>query len=365
MARQRADIATRFQTAYRDDELLGVVREVALVADPDNPVSVSTRRWDRTREDAGHPDAPSARQIVTRLNATGRRVIGWPRIVELAFEEDPDARRQGLTVASRRPEQAHLTVRHLEVAMRRAATHLGRRCFGPDAYTTAVEAVVAALPAASREHTAGLFPTVGQIERITRGEELPVKPGETAWDRALMLAGLEPRTPVEKSSRKDALEPEQIIELYASLTGRLPKLGTARDFAAHNRVAMRAPKPDSAAGWETCLDAYRARLVAEGREVPADPIKIPRGTPPLDIPEEIRATLPAAYQRGHWQENPDAMIAAMADYLQTLGPRQKPTTADYRAKQRGRREWPSLGQITIYHGRFDDLVKKARAQTRP
>lgn len=361
---QRGDIATRFQTAYRDDELLGLVHDVAVVARPDDAATVSTRVWDRAREQAGHPNAPSARQVATRLNPAGRHVLSWPRIVELAMEANERVRRHALASARRRPEQHHLDIRHLEVALRRASQIVSQDSFGPDVYEAAVATGLDRVSAKLREQTSRQFPTVGQIERIARlnRESADKQDRERSdWDLALVLAGLGPRTAGQGGRSKTAMEPEEIVELYASLTGRLPSQGTAKDFAKHNGVALKAPSPDSAAGWNMMLAAYRAALREQGREVPGDPIRIPRGAAPVEIPEEIRSTLPPAYRRGHWQRDPDSMIAPMCDYLSTLAVGQTPTSRDYKTKQRGRRDWPSLNVIGLHHGGFEALVAKARA----
>lgn len=198
----RADYATRFKSEYRDGELPQLIADVARVAVPQDAVSVSTRRWDAHRDAAGHPNAPSARQITARINKAGRHVLGWPRIVELSFGSAAQ-RRSLFVVAGRRPEQHHLTTTHLELALRRVARHLDAETVYPEQYEPACTEILARLPAHARDTVATALPTLGQIERIARNERTAaaVATGLSEWDVALELAGLQPRHAVNDSSR--------------------------------------------------------------------------------------------------------------------------------------------------------------------
>jgi hypothetical protein len=68
-------------------ELLAIVREVAAVAAPVQPMKTTQAAWDSSRADAGHPDAPRARSICDRLG------VPWPRLLAIAHGNLDDALR--------------------------------------------------------------------------------------------------------------------------------------------------------------------------------------------------------------------------------------------------------------------------------
>jgi len=359
----RADIATRFRSAYRDDELLDVVRAVAVAAMPHSPLAVSTRRWDAAREHAGHPDAPSARRIVSRLNSAGRHVLSWPRIVEASFGTLAE-RRQTLSSAARRPEQHHLTVRHLVAALRRVAQHLGAHTVYRDQYEPACEAILAGLPSgAARDTVADLLPTLGQIERIARHECAGRDIGSD-WGAALGLAGLIVSADAEdpQRGRKQALDPIEMIDLYGRLANQIPTFKQAKLFAARHQLALREADNNT---WGAAVAAYKARLAASGERVPAGPI--PRSRPRFDVPDGALDGLPRRYGRGQWAANPDLALDKLNEYLQALPAGQTPSTRHYRhVKQRdGRADWPALRVFGDYHGGFAAAVETVRRRRTP
>jgi hypothetical protein len=356
--RPRGDLQTRFKSAYDDDELRDVIVDVARSAQPAQPLKVSTRRWDAAREQAGHPDAPSARQITTRLNPAGRHVLSWPRIVELALAGER-AWRHAVGRAAGRPEEWHLGLVHL-VALRRVALHLGRQSFAPDAYTSAVEAILASVDPSERARLAQQFPTEGQIERIARnarGNQL----GRTApWDAALELAGLGTRDSTTRvSQRRAALAYHETIDLYVQLTGRVPTLKQARRFAEHNKIAIRVPQGAGAhEAWIDEVAAYVRQRAVNGFPEPEAPA---RRTAPPTIPPDIKATLPPRVARGRWEDDPDAMFPAVAEYLSALEGR-APDLRDYRQtkKRLQAAHWPSPHAMGDHHGGFTNTIRKTR-----
>jgi hypothetical protein len=69
-----------FSSSYDLRGLLHAVKDVALAADPDEPLRLSQSRWNHARAKAGHPDAPNANKIASRL------ALAWPEVLALAFQ---------------------------------------------------------------------------------------------------------------------------------------------------------------------------------------------------------------------------------------------------------------------------------------
>jgi hypothetical protein len=357
MVSSRADIATRFSSEYRDDELLAVVREVADAANHGEPRHVSQRSWDAHRADGGHPGAPSARQITTRLNRAGRLVLSWARIIELSFA-GAGQQRQALASADRRPEQHHLDRRHLEAALRRAAREAGTATLHPAQYEQTRTGIIERSAPAAREMVEALLPTVGQIERIARHEAAAVSAdGDgSAWDVALEVSGLDPRTPdaAPEIGRKHATEVVEMIGVFAALTGALPTRTQLREFAAEHGLALR--DPERRRPWQSYLDEYAAHAAALGQPAAAGPFRGRRYE--IADPAGLLDRLPRRYSRGHWAAHPEDALEKLEQYLDALPAGGKPSTRHYRAvKNRdGRADWPGLNVFTEHYGGFGAAV---------
>jgi hypothetical protein len=361
----RGDLATRYTSRYRDDELPDVVAAVARVAAPDDPLGVSTRRWDAHRAAAGHPDAPSARQITTRLNRAGRNVLSWPRIVRLAFATR-DEQRQSLVSAARRPEQPHLGVAHVDAALRLAARFVSGETVYPDEYEVACERALAELPAGPRrEGLAAQLPTVGQIERIARNHRAEHKTASTLsdWDYALTLAGLPPRPAVQDPARgkRKAMEVVEMLDLFARLAGLVPTYEQARTFAIKHKLALRdVPYGD----WGAIVERYKRELADAGRPVPEGPFAHRRLR--VEVPDGALDGLPRRHGRGQYEKNPDLALDKLQEYLDSLPAGQRPTLRHYRAvkKEKARVDWPAPNVFTTYHGGLTAAIEKVRARAR-
>lgn len=197
--RHRATASGQTSTRFDTRALYDLVRAVALEAKPNDPVNVTQRAWDQARARAGYSDAPSARCITMRLRATrNSRTFPWRELLELVF--DPEANIDHVEV--RRGSQQwsqHLTLRHVVFALRAVAKRLELASLTPNGYAAGREQILARRDRASAALLLELIPTKAQVELTVMREIEAVKNESQAWDRALELAGLEPR---QTSGRK-------------------------------------------------------------------------------------------------------------------------------------------------------------------
>ena len=79
---KRGKRSGRFESLLDPIGRLRVIAEVARFVDPDEPETVSQRRWDAGRTPAGYPEAPIARQMCQALK------ISWPDALRFALDEN-------------------------------------------------------------------------------------------------------------------------------------------------------------------------------------------------------------------------------------------------------------------------------------
>lgn len=80
MALYRRHVSTFPPSLYSDNELLGVVGDVCRTARSDAPVETTQREFNAARAAAGHPHAPTAARICTRLK------MGWEDVKLAALD---------------------------------------------------------------------------------------------------------------------------------------------------------------------------------------------------------------------------------------------------------------------------------------
>jgi len=244
---------------YSDHELPGVVADVCRDLDPRHPRSVSQARFDAARADAGHPQAPSAKQISARLR------LPWPEVKQLALDPTRSVDR---TVGTRVGKEDESWVTD-EVCIFALLTVASRIVVGtaltPDSYTVEAERM---LTADRRRYLHGgrlVMPTVGQIERRLG-----------RWPEALTRAGLKP-----PEARHPAGVPwADAIELCLEATGCLASLRTLVKFFENNELSLR--KQRSGPGYPAEVEGLRARRAAAGKWTP------PGYTSPRDRPDLLR-----------------------------------------------------------------------------
>lgn len=236
---QLRDQRSRFRSDYNVGQLPSLVRVIALTADPVHPLSLSQRRFDVARANAGHPDAPSARQICARLDR------GWREVLTLGLEQNSPDRALG-----RQDGELPELLSETEIAAALRTVLADEGDVSPDAF----ERARARLLRADRRRRHGGRLTLPTAAQITRSAG--------SWNAALALAGLEPRPLGGRT-----LAPERLldqIERYLQAEGALPgKRELGRWLSARGEPVTRPPMP-----WQQCLEALRRRRRAQGLWTP-------------------------------------------------------------------------------------------------
>ena len=174
--------------------LLRGVREVAALAQPDDPGSVTQRAFDAARaRSAAHADLPPARRTTERLG------LPWRDVLALAHE--PVEEQNKLLGAKDRSLRADdwLTDEHVVAVLGLAAARIGMDTVSLAEYDAERRKLVRANGRRVNGHGL-LLPTPRQIVHKTG-----------SWDEALRLAGL--RLPGERAPRTREQRAPSLVDL--------------------------------------------------------------------------------------------------------------------------------------------------------
>ncbi len=167
------DTNGRYVRSYSDGDLLAIVRQVAAIADPDNPRDVSQRTYNRARDKAGMAGTLRAWRIAERLSTS------WPEVLRLAF--DHSAPERAIGVRQRRQVRMELTRAEIITYLDLVARHLGTETLSLGSYDQGRRELI---EADRRRYVHG-----GQGARlIPSGQMIVSKAG--SWREALDWAGL-------------------------------------------------------------------------------------------------------------------------------------------------------------------------------
>ncbi len=324
--------AGRFRARYRDEELLWLVR-IALEHHHEAGIAgLSRSDYERLRTAIGHPAAPSAKRIATRLG------LPWSEVVELALNEQRDVPRT-LGRRGAAPRGAAATVRDREralSALASVATRLGVKKLSAMAYDAERERI------AIESHRAATLPTSWQIARLYG----------KSWTAATRDAGLAPGG----RGRRPGIALSDAAELCLHTTGALPTYAELCRFARANYVTIvRAGNSNS--NWSTALSDLRARRDADGLWTPTRP-PAKRDRPDYDAP--ILTSTPRALGRTFWStEECVRGLIAFLDWLADNGEAgDAATQRRYNRWSAGHPEHP-WGKTIIDHGGFTALLDQA------
>jgi hypothetical protein len=330
----RTDTITgRFATAYADDQLYELVKTVALLVNPIAPAALTEQQFDACRAGAGHPDAPSARQITSRLQ------LGWRPLIELVLTGDRSLARSH-DARTREPQRAFQDERYARYALRRACLELRRETISELEYTTVRDDLVARDPSPDRL-LVELLPTASRILTIHKGN----------WSNALEAAGL----PRFKQQQTRGLEVPKAISLFIDHTGLLPHREHLRNFAKHHGLSVKT----QTGSWTENLEEMRRFRDERGLKTPFEFASSDLAFTGTAAGKKVAG--PARRNRYRWT-NKNACLQGIATFIGTLPPDSRPTAKAYQAWQIGRRNYPPLRSLQR-HGRWQVLVEQARELT--
>jgi len=317
---QLRDQRSRFHSSYNVGQLPGLVRVIALAVDPIDPLSLSQRRFDAVRASAGHPDAPSARQICIRLDC------GWREVLTLGLEQSSPDRALG-----RRDGELPELLSETEIVAALRTVLADEAGGSPDDYERARARLLSA--DRRRRHGGRLsLPTAAQITRSAG-----------SWNAGLARADLEPRPLGGRT-----LAPERLldqIERYLQAEGALPgKRELGRWLKAHGEPVTRPPM-----SWQQCLGALGRRRRVQGLWTPTQATRHGApGRPRKGAGRQISTAAESAAKASSARLRVEPVTRAhcqraMTDFLAWLPSSQRPTQRAYRefCRQHSGMPWPS------------------------
>lgn len=330
LGRTRTRTIGRFRSHYTDARLYEVVRKAALHARPSYPKELRQTEFDRSRAEIGHAEAPSARQIATRLKRP------WPQIVSDAVDEKA-TQAQLDSLADRTKEADWVTADHIFYAVRRVARLREQESVTRDQYAATRLQLIA--DDRKRHRFGGVLeenlPTGNQLETAARTLTDPDFECSD-WERVLIVGDL--AKPARR--KKESLAMAEAIHLYIEATGGLlPR--SERELDRFRRVAGIAvqKRPQGTSFDDHRREAVKYRetrgLVTTG-EVAASGVE-----PAFDLSKLDSQELPKTIRRLGKSEKIE-IIAAYLHHCDATGakPRIKPYMA--LAADRG---WPAASRL--------------------
>ena len=323
--------------------LLRGVREVAALARPDEPESVSQRVFDAARErSAGHASLPRAKRIAERLG------LSWREVVGVAYEHEA-RQNQLLAVKARERAQDWLTAEHVCVVLQLVAGRLG-----VDSVTTRDYRVDRArLLAGDRAR-----PRTGRWLLLPDDEQIIACAG--SWDAALRIAGLiETSERGEGQNHPGAPTLADLLERFHDEHGFQPSVRDLRAFARGNGVPYPSERSQR-------FGAAVAEWVASRRDRGLPDSRVVRrvggrGNRAPDYSRDVGAARLGQRRRERWTRA--SCAAAVARYLEELRRGERSTErgyADWAAAQ-PRGDAPALATIQAFGG-WETARREAQEQ---
>jgi hypothetical protein len=205
--------------------LLRGVREVAALANPEEPARAPRSAFDAERERSPeHADLPAARRITEQLKMPWREV--------LAVAHAPEAAQNKLLgVKARSAPVNWLTRDGVRSALRVAALRRGVDSLTLAEYRAERNAMLAADRARWLHGGALRLPTDEQVIAVA-----------DSWEAALRLAGLAPGSPRPRTVQQVALTRVAVIERFHEHYGKRPSRPELEAFARGNGLPMKAER---------------------------------------------------------------------------------------------------------------------------
>jgi hypothetical protein len=324
--------------------LLKVVREVSLLAHPDEPATASQRSFDSARERSPeHDGLPRAKRIAERLR------LSWPDVLNIAHATEAEQNKL-LGLRTRAARADWLTRDGLRPALRVVALRREAETLTLAEYRAERNVILSADRARWMHGGALRLPTDEQVIAVAG-----------SWDAALRFAGL--RAPRERDAterRSDAAPPlVDLLARFHDAHGFQPSARDLRVFARGNGI----PYPRHVRkGFSAAVAEWRQQRQEQGLSEPRVVArKGGRGRKAPDYGADVGAARAGEKRRGQWTR--DDCVAAVSRYLAQL-------TNGARSTERGYRDWtaaqphdstPAFATIQE-HGGWEGIRRKAIAQ---
>jgi hypothetical protein len=330
--------AEREAVTWEPLTLLRGVREVAALANPAAPLTVTQAAFDtaRTRSPA-YAGMPRAKRITEQL-----RLRRWSVVLTVAHE--PEGKHNHLLGWKTMEEDADwLTVEYVASVLKLVAHRLGADTVSRPDYRDEREKLLAEDRKRWLHGQQLLVPKSAQIEQVMG-----------TWTAALQAAGL--RTRSEGVVERNATRAPTHAELLDLFWKHYPVLPTKRDlqaFALGNSI----PYPTEAkAKFGEERDAWAEARRAEGVAVPDEP---PPHGERADYSRDAGEALPGARRRRRWGNAADC-VAAVKRYVEELRPGERAGAESYRAWARRQAGGAPAPKELEQHGGWAAVWRLAR-----
>lgn len=290
----------RWSSAWRLWEVPELVAQVTRAIDSEDPLEVSARRFDREREAAGWPDAPTSAAIRARL---GRPA--WAALVETCVAPHRLGQRYRDLSRWLDPwQQESFTEREVAEGLRIVAQRLSRETLRQGEYSEGRYWLLHELTR-SRNARVPILPTLTQARRHAGPD----------WGDVLRAAGMDTQPAVERGDAMRGLSAVDAVDLCLEVFGVLANAKQAERFASANglRFAYLRPMPSA----EERMAELIARRKARGLDTPLKP-------PPRDKQPDYRQRvnpdrIPERYRIPALREHTrDRALASLAGFLDQL-----------------------------------------------
>jgi hypothetical protein len=316
----------RFESLLDPVARLRVIAEVARHVDADEPEAVSQRRWDSGRAPAGHPEAPSARQMCQALK------LSWSEALRVALDE---SRNLTQTVAAlSKADERTWSERELHYALHLVAREIERRSFTSNEYERARDVLI--------RRDRGRNGHQAILERLlpTRHQIIYSVGEKATWNDALASVGLDPF--IQDRTQRKALSVGEAYDLFIELTNNAAApTRTQLDYLRKRwgiSVARISKMPGS---WEEIEEQLRANRAARGLKTPRKRMTH-QEVKALVVPEDVLETLPCVKGRERWPY--EKCVVALAEYLRELPADAGPSEHHYQSVS-VKRDCPSASTI--------------------
>jgi hypothetical protein len=325
--------------------LLQGVREVAALANPTAPPTVSQRAFDRARaSSATHADLPAARQIAKELK------LNWPEALAVAHApENEQNKLLALKTKDYYSPVGWLTEARIKYALRLVAGRLGVDTLTKGEYDA--ERVVL-LNADARDWLHG--------RRLRLPSATAILLATSSWDAAVVLAGLKAFVR-SHTIHQVILSPVEVVDRFYEHYGEQPSRKALRAFARGNKLPMSG---EGNRPFAEIVTEWRQQRHEHGLPEPrVIKYRLGPGIKRPDYSADVGAArLGEHLYRGKWTgEGRERCVEWVANYLASLPVGAKATAATYEAWRKQNPGAPSTDRFSM-HGGWDAVRRNARKQ---
>ncbi|HWY19503.1 MAG TPA: hypothetical protein VNY27_12435 [Solirubrobacteraceae bacterium] len=301
-------------------------------------MNVSRRAFDAAAHANGASDLSAAGNIAKALK------LRWHEVIMVAHEPAGEQNHR-LSQKQTAPYQDWLTEEYIGSLLKLVAHRRGVTTLAPDHYREERAAILAADAARWLHGGQLLVPSDDQIIAACGGA------AAGGWDRALALAGLQPRPAHGAKRGKYAPPTTDLLDRCYEAHGTQPRQDELETFARANDIPC---SRDRSKKWSETITDWKAKRRATG-------LPVPDGLPPMDqrpdYTRNVGAAMPGETRQHKW-DNVEDCIACVQRYLEQLPSGQRSGQRNYNVWAAGQDDAPENSAFK-QHGGWEAVRRKA------